>query len=275
MENPNDTPESEVTAELSADEIYAQRMQEAAQEGEPEETDEEAEEPTVTIDGKEYTLAEAKELISKGTDYTKKTQDLAQIRKEAEEWATIKEMLQDPEEADRALEILQGVAVGVKKLGTPARTTQNPDIDLDYLTENELAIYQAGQARIDALEAFIKKQLGDVSSVLGDIKPVIEETQRAKAAKLAVSEVKSTLGIDWDYERIEKAMQEQGVSDPIKAVKLATYEDRAKESFQKGHQQGQSKPKGPQGIGSNEFDPDNLSADEIFAQLQAGKITRK
>jgi hypothetical protein len=125
---------------------------------ESEETDEvtsDEEDFVVELDGKEITFSEIREL-QKGSmrqaDYTKKTQEVSELRKKVEaDEAKFNSLLSDLEEKSATLEVM------IKE--------QNEDIDFDYLKEYDPSEYLIQKEKIEKREKTLEELKSTKSSI--------------------------------------------------------------------------------------------------------------
>ncbi len=223
---------------------------------------------TIQIDDATYSVAEVKELLSKGKDYTEKTQALADERREIEEQKQIVEVfgdfmaaLNDPSRVQEAIDWVQQAAS--KTLGQPYQGADG--IDLEDPTENESILYKQVTTAHQQMAA-MRAEVQQLKAALADLQPILQETTQAKQDAANVSRVKASLNVDVTPAQIKEAMKATGVADPVGAIAVMIQ----KKGLTAG---GKEPPKTPKSetrsatLASN--DPDAL-----FAQLQ-GKSQRR
>lgn len=173
-----------------------------AEESEGNETAQEestTEEPTVEIDGETFSLSEAKELLSKGKDYTKKTQTLAQEREQQKAYIELGRMWdQHPEMRPAILKELQG------QVAMPEPETEPEDFEM--WSEGEQAVYRENQQ--------LKQQISEVSAFMHDMKRYMADQQLSSRAQTLAAQMSATYGIPVSDQEIRAAMRETQINDP-------------------------------------------------------------
>lgn len=102
----------------------------------------------------------------------------------------------------------------LEALTLDASATTNEKAIADYLTKQSEAFNRSQDQREE-----LKGELNDL--VNNALNTVHAETSASKAVK----QVKAELGLDVTAEEIKIAMKKEGINDPVKAVKLARFDD--------------------------------------------------
>lgn len=213
-----------------------------------------ADEPTYDVGGISYTASELNELIGKGQDYTRKTQDLAEQRRElASDLALAQNIKNWAENDPRALlEYVQSL--------TGQQGIQEEAEEFEPWNDNERILRQQNQAlerKVDAME----HQMANLAVGM--------------TAGGVVDQIKVKYGLEVTPHDIQKAMQETGLRDPIKAFAAHRTDDIIDAAQKAAVAKVKAKPFTP-GSDANTFNPDdpNLSADEIFRMLSNGAVPK-
>jgi len=194
-------------------------------------------------------------------DYTRKTQALAEERKAFERESGIGkeflESIQTPEGLKHLREQLD--AYELREFGR----TQSTQSDIEY-SEEGLAL----KATIEAQSKAIRDLMGELKTIKESALPEIESIRAEKRLMNASSELKSAHGVDVPPAKLREFMESTGETDPIKAYKLATYDDAIRQSYSQGHQKAASKPAIPKGNARGvDADDENSTADDIFVRM--------
>jgi hypothetical protein len=143
--------------------------------------------------------AQLKELISKGSDYTAKTQALADERRQIEaklEYANAYEELlaitNDP---------VQRQEFAQRLLGQDTGTTSG--IDTSYMTETELALHQ---------------QIQTLQSQLSQIQPFIQGSVQQQRLQEATSKAAELYKVEVSPADLQAAMKQLGTDNPLHAA---------------------------------------------------------
>lgn len=230
---------------------------------------------TVKVGDKEYTLDELSEYVSKGQDYTKKTQQLAEERKTLSEKAQLYDRFLESWETDphSTLQELERLANQVRPRDTRGRFQAMPEIDPETMTENERALYE----RTKSLEAALERAGG----ALEKAEYVAKSVQMDRAAQKAALDIQAEYGIQTNALELLALMDKHGVSDPMKAWKIENF-DTVKETAVKAGQVAASKPKPNMGQAADQkivpFDNwarrnrEQWTPDRIMAAMQQGFV---
>lgn len=150
-------------------------------------------------------------------DYTRKTQEVAEQRRELEaraaELESQREILaqieaarEDPDAFDRLIDQMRDIRT--QKFG-PHKA---PQADTENFTEGELTLFQMFQD--------MKKQLAGLT---GTISSQVQQQQASLAAQNAVKVFAQESGIQVTADDVLKAVKETGISNPIHALKIANF----------------------------------------------------
>lgn len=134
----------------------------------------------------------------------------------------------------------------------------------------EKALYGAGIREKRAHEA-TRAQLAQALEGWAADKKVLAE--RENAPKLVQAVVDAIPGQSPSESEIRAAMKSHGLQDPVKAWKLEMLERSEKASAGQGRKAPGSVPKGAAAV--IEFDPTDMSADEILARRMKGHTARR
>lgn len=227
---------------------------------------------TVEIDGKQYTAEELRELVSKGSDYTKKTQQLSEERKSLQQKIELAEALETAF-ADKS-EFASYLATLNKNFeemhGEPAPQT----LRLDDLSEEGASLarhYEGEIKRINAAHAAQTQRLEARVAELTDIvKPIVEERQKAAALDEAVVIVKKQYGIEATKDDIAAAMKATGRENPVDAFAVHNLAKIKDGSYEAGRAAALRKPVTPKG-GAREASR-GTSPSDFFLQQISGEI---
>jgi hypothetical protein len=238
------------------------------------ETEEGEEAPAnFNIDGKEYTSDELKELLEKGSDYTRKTQALAEERKALQQIQSFAEAVTSlPEDAQSQLiEFVQDLSsgktprVGAPGLQVPANP-EVPSVSWDDLSDEGRAL-TAAQAAQNAEITALKAALHNVEEVFGEIRGVVEEAQTAKQTAQASEIIKEKFGVTIEPAYLARIKSETGIKDPVKLFEVIR--PLLADATAEGTRRAVNKPNVPKGTGRT-FDPADVSADEIVSLMMKG-----
>lgn len=214
----------------------------------------------------ELPYSEVQELVSKGKDYTKKSQALAEERKEVEAWIGLRDRWnQGPAEQAELVKQLAALA-GVQ---VPAQDTQSNteldnygnQVDWEDMTDNERHLYAMARRQEAAFEAKFAKLDPLLKELHGVIGRQHEAEQRDTKATEAQAVLRSDLGVEVTAESIRNAMETTGLDDPVAAWLKANMKDFAKAQAAKGASAVKAKPNTPGQTGGRTFDPDKKNAD--------------
>ena len=160
--------------------------------------------------------AALKELVSKGSDYTQKTQALADERRSlaedlelAKQHRELMNIFADPTQRQIFLRDLQDFEKGQS---APAGLPRG--IDLDDLTDNERAILEHANQQLAASN----KQLAEMKGVLEQVKPMVDRTMQTERLQEATARAKQLYGIEISGPDLDAAMKTLGTTDPLHAA---------------------------------------------------------
>lgn len=231
-------------------------------------SEDESEEPIVEFDGKQFTRQELAELVEKGLDYTKKTQQLAEERRRLRELEELYEVYSSLDEAAR-----QRVVETLSQTASPAQETSLSEqlraagYDEDYVAAIEAleGTNRGLRQKVDEMERLLKTVLPEVQQIVSEVRGDVE-------AKEASARIKAELGIDVPPEELRRAQQETGLQD-LEAAWLKVNKARlVAGAFEAGHRQGRkTRPVSPGGE-SRQPDISSMTADEIFQAINSGMI---
>lgn len=143
--------------------------------------------------------AQLKELISKGSDYTAKTQALAderrQIESQLEMAKAYEELIQITNDPVQRQEFAQ------RLLGSDSGTTSG--IDTSYMTETELALHQ---------------QIQTLQSQLSQIQPFIQGSVQQQRLQEATSKAAELYQVQVTPADLQAAMKQLGTDNPLHAA---------------------------------------------------------
>lgn len=223
---------------------------------------------TVDLD----TLKEWKAGALRQADYTRKTTEIAEQRRQLE--AAINDPIGT---IMRALETLppEQKAEGLRQLAqstgvdlTPVKEQLPPN--WEYMTENEQFLYQQNQRAEQAARA----EIAELKNILKQVTETVTTQQKqsilmdqAEAAALKFQ----ADGLTVNREAILKAVKESKIEDPERAFWAVHGPEIARGAFRKGVQTVKEKPDTPTTAGKT-FDPrdKSLTADDFERLLRAG-----
>lgn len=238
----------------------------------PETVQEQAEAPeqAFEIGGKTVTLKELQDGYMRYSDYTKKTMALGEQAKELETARTFvenfKAATQDPEGTKALIGQLQ------RHLETLGASADDPVDGFEY-SEGESLL----KRQLDAQTALTRRLADEVKALRESALPEIESIKAEKRLSAAVSELRQTMGVETTPAQLRAYVESSGIDDPVKAYKVATYDEAVKGSYVSGHQTASKKPLIPKGSARGvDFEDENLvSADEIFRLALAEANAKK
>lgn len=220
------------------------------------------EQTVVLKDGTKVSLKEAINGYERHADYTRKTMALAEEAKENERAKTFYENFvaatQDPEGLRTMIGHLQRQ---VQALGADA-----PEDGFEY-SEGEALLKQ----KIDSQAAEMRAVRDELRALRESALPEIESIKAEKRFSAAVSELKEKHGVETTQAQLRAYCESSGIDDPVKAYKVATYDESVKAGYVAGHQTASKKPAIPKGSARGvDYEDENLtSADEIFRRMVA------
>lgn len=203
----------------------------------------------ISIGGKEYTVSQAAELVSKGEDYTRKTQALSsekeeieRYKQELEEYRGVRDGLAAaPEFTVRRIAELAGVDLQ-QLAGTPrdergrfAKSSINPD----ELSDEGRMLHSAFssensdlRAQNDELRGYIKQLGGQLEQASKFGREVMQNQSTSQASEL----LKQQFGVEITSTELRHLASKHGVDDPIAAWKLENFDLVQKGAFKSGVQ---------------------------------------
>lgn len=174
-------------------------------------------EGTVEIDGKTYTHQQLKDALGKAADYTKKTQDAALDKQDAERWRSfVKEWQEASPEERYQVALMFQQASGY----TPPPSNDEDDDDDDRLPRKAV---QGFQDEIAALKRQLKEVVGVVKTMADDQALSTTNSKIAQAAQILSTELKRDITPD----EVKAAMDETKVADPKAAWLALNYQSLA------------------------------------------------
>jgi regulator of replication initiation timing len=252
-------------------------------EEEPGEPGKEPEAPTeIKVGDKTFTPEKLAEIVSKGEDYTKKTQELSQEREEfktdLDAGKTYLGALKvfDSGAQGAAQVIDQFVNAAKARYGDAFTEHMMSGIDFENLSEEGQKLNtrirtlssQAQSLFNENQELKVKLEAADKS--LAELKPVLETAKQTEAIDAAVINIKRDLKVEVTSTDLRKMMKDTGEADPVKAYKLATYEEAQKRGYNRGYSAKSKTPDMPDANQGKTFDPTKTTADETLRLLQRG-----
>lgn len=256
------TPETQ--SDMTADQILEQAMEQV--EGTDQEAEEKAEEAPqkIRIGDAELELAEALDLLEKGRDYTKKTQALAEERKQIEPIRDVYEAfaLLPTDKQMKVVDIIKNNVGGGND--TP---TETPAL-ASKLSE---AGYEDDIVQAFAIVESENKALRDqLSKILPEFQNFVREVRGDTEARAVSDEIKSKYGVAVPPEELRRVQKETGIEN-LKAAWLVANEEKLVGGGLKPSRQQAPKPRTPEGE-SKAFDVKNATADDILAAVERGLI---
>lgn len=227
-------------------------------------------EPTFTFNDREYTQSELAELVNKGEDYTRKTQDLARQKQEVEPLAQIMQAWNHPDPTTRdkarrevALFLAQEAGVSIPQQNSMSNQQGTQPENWDEMTVGERALYQRNLA--------LEQRLSQVTDQLGQLHQGYQQTaQQQQQEYLIGSAVKSLAdsGYQATPEQVRAAVMQTGIHDPEAAFLKANKATLAAARVSR------EKPDAA-GSGPKTFDPTNMEASEIIRRMTQGETPIK
>lgn len=213
---------------------------------------------TVTVDGREFTMEQLSELVTKG-----------ETAHEAQEQAALYQNLLKAAETPEGLDRIIGelTALKAEQFGAPPSTSLELPED-DLLTDTEIALKKVlttQNSELARLRSQLDRQalaLEEYGKTIKDLEPFHKEVISTQQAKAEQAAVKQKLGLDVTPADIAAAKKLTGVNDPVGAVAAARFKQGAQ-------------PTPPATPTSRERVPDleKLPADEVFRLLNSGVVT--
>jgi hypothetical protein len=239
----------------------------------------------ITIGDKEYDPDELPGLISKGEDYTRKTQELSQQRKAMKENAAqyvLSAINNYPVEQRKALVAefaqMNGLTVVDPSTGSPVMGGQLPQqqgipaaptVEWDELSEEGKMLY--------AQNLQLMTQLKQLTPMLGEVQSYIGNERQTKEQQSAIAQssvkIKEQTGADVSSSDFQEAIQATGIADPFSAWWAHNGPKVAQGAFVKGKQVASAKPNTPTS-NSKTFDPNEQNPDGTYRYPTPESIDR-
>lgn len=215
-------------------------------------------EQTIEIGGEMLTLAEAQELLSKGRDYTRKTQEIAELRRENEQKLQAYEYISQmaEESPDQLIEYIQRNYGGSASAGTASNVGTMPE----FATDVEEMLWKENQA----IKAQMKTALDKIEHLGGQF-----------MVNSSVADVQKETGLTLTASEIQASMKRTGINDPVAAVAKDKLQDIRAHWQKEAQEAARRKPFTPTGD-ANTYDPNDpkLSAEAIFDLQMQGAVPK-
>ena len=273
----NLTPEQfDATGQVTFEKLMADYdAQQANEDGDPTQGETPQTTQEIELDGEKIPFDQLKELVSKGKDYTRKTMELSDQRKQLEQEAERVKWVRDLEAAwnsgqEGKTKLIEAL---MKEAGyTPAQQSALPQVDMDDMSDEAKFIFQSLKQENQKLQAQLSHVTQQSTQALSKFEEYIREQQGTDAAQVAAANIKEEFGAEVTPADLRKLSKDTGISDYEAAWLKANKEQVKKGLFKAGHQQGQrAKPNSPTGQ-TRTFDPDatGMTADKILQNLMKG-----
>ena len=149
--------------------------------------------------------------LSKAQDYTRKTQDLADQRRDieaiktkAEQYEELQTILANPQTRSEFISTIAGIG------GEPETQALPGGVTIDDLTDSERSLYELYKRAEDRASKSEK--------ALEEVLPVVREIQDTKRISAATAEAKARYGIDIPAADLVEAMKQLKSTDPLHAA---------------------------------------------------------
>lgn len=232
----------------------------------------------IELEGEQIPLDQAREWLSKGKDATRKWQEAAELKREAEAQLQRVQWVQELENAWNAgpqgqravIESLSKMAgIDTVTNGQPTNM-QHPTIDPQDLSDEGRVLFQENAALRQELQAM----KNTVDRVIGTFEGYVNENKYMDQAQLTAQKLKEDFGAEVSAQELREIAKKTGVQD-FEAAWLKENKDQIKKGmFQAGHQAGsRKKPNSPGGSTRtfNVNDP-KLGPDKMAELLRAGYV---
>ena len=203
----------------------------------------------IDVNGEQVTVADLRKGYMKDSDYTQKTQELAEKEREAEKAITLYQALQDkPQETARAL--WQRVSQGQEAAPTTEQTAA-PQADINALVERQVQERLDSDPRLQALDQ--ERALREVDVTFGEIEKLYnvelndqdKVTILSKAQEAGTPDLKLVFGgLYQEMQMLDKQRQnvagaatssvqhpDAGPADQKAPVKFGSFRDAMKETL--------------------------------------------
>lgn len=225
----------------------------------------------VKVGDREFDPTELDALVSKGQDYTRKTQELAdqrrQLQSDQEELGSLRQLNDlwkvNPQAVVQTLAQQAGVQIGSNK-------PEVPD-DWETWTANEKRLY----GELQGANATIAKAQGTLESVQRFMGEVAQKDRISGQAGVAQNKLKADLGIDVTRDELMEAVRKTGINDPEAAWLKENSTALLKAATARATSQAVlDKPNTPD-AGSQTFNPfkgDVTNTDEMLEMFRKGFV---
>lgn len=220
----------------------------------------ESTQPALELDGEQIPLEQAREWLSKGRDATRKWQEAADLKRQAEAQLQRVQWVDELERAWQAGPEGQRAVIDSLQRMAGFQTPQGPQLNPDDLSdEGRILAQQNAQLRqeITHVRQEMAKALESFERYVGDQRITDEAAQTA-------ARLKSEWGVDVQPHQLREAAKRQGIQD-LEAAWLKENKALLRQPA------AEPKPKSPVGRDKT-FDPNasGMSADRMFRLLVQG-----
>jgi hypothetical protein len=225
---------------------------------------------------------------------TEKFQQASEERKQLEaqmqEFGYLKSMAEGlaqlPNEAQEAIFKFAGEIDAAVKAGQPIPTpgqAQAPATPwkIDPLASDQLPKWEDMSDEAKAVVSVLmpqmqamQNQIQAMSKTLPEVSAFVKGSQAERQATTAAGAIKSEFGVDVTPQELSDAVKATKISDPHAAW---VFQNRTRIQAQAATQAAQAageKPATPPAAQGRVFDPQGMSAEQIFANLQAGNVMK-
>ncbi len=224
--------------------------------------------PKVKIGDAEYDPEELAELVSKGSDYTRKTQELAEQRRRVEEYAKVADFFESlpPEKQQAALKALQTAVMDQPQPAEPEKRYSEKLRESQY--EDDIV---EAFSYVEQQNAQLRQQMAEIMRVIPEVKAFVQETKGDAEARAAAEQLKAEFKVDVSPSELRKLQKETGIQDMEAAWLKANKEGLIKGAFRQGHREGQkARPLTPTGESKAFRVEQDTSPEEILNAINAG-----
>ena len=225
----------------------------------------------IEYEGEQLTQEQFVERMSKGKDATKKWQQAAQLKAEAE---SVKEQAEQWNQLETVFTQFgpeKAIAMLAQSYNVANPATSQPQVDLEDFSDNEKMLYaqlQQAEAKMKQFEANNKQ----LTSVLNSLDEYVKEQRVGETASSIAAAIQAEYGVQVTPSELRASVERTGINDLTASWLKENASALVKKTFVKGHNQAAApKPNSPTGQ-SNSFSTKGLRASEIHANISKGLV---
>ncbi len=210
---------------------------------------------------------ELRDLVEKGLDYTRKTQQLAEERRRFQELEQLYEVYSQLDDEAR-----NAVVEAVRRTAQPEEVPLSQQLRAAGYDEDYVQAIEALEARNMSLAQKVTQLEASLSGMLPELQAIIQEVKGDAEAREVAARMKASMGIEVSPEELRAAQEATGIQDMEAAWLKANAKNLVAGAYRSGHQTGRrARPVSPAGE-SRAIDLANMTADEILAAINSGLI---